>query len=73
MSIQSRIVRGIGYGAVAVSMLGFSLQAPATPSAGGAGGGYFKKKNIEARQAIMADDEQILIMAVKILFETGRL
>lgn len=34
MSIQSRIVRGIGYGAVAVSMLGFSMQAEAAPALG---------------------------------------
>ena len=41
MSIQSRIVRGIGYGAVAVSMLGFSLQAIETPLIGAAAGKLF--------------------------------
>lgn len=65
MSIQSRITRGIGFGAMAVAMLGYASEEVAVPEvfSGGGGGTWYKYE--ASRKRNKQDDEFILIVMMK--------
>lgn len=57
MSIKSRIVRGIGYGALSLAMLGFAPST--TPDSGGGGGGGIRWP----KQPTYNNEEVLLLVA----------